>query len=149
MNECIAGVHTFAFCRQARPATLLSFNKHHVSQKSCMLRLPAELRTSLAIAVQDTMARQGLTNVKCFVTNLRAGSIQATVGLYMSNVVELEQVKWFGGNHLTKVRDWAMWKLGLRPTSKSVIQGNSRASSSPCVCTERVLFHHRDPSEAV
>ncbi|CAJ1422933.1 unnamed protein product [Effrenium voratum] len=70
-----------------------------------------QTETSLAIAVQDTMARQGLTNVKCFVTNLRAGSIQATVGLYMSNVVELEQVKWFGGNHLTKV-SW----LGDTPT---------------------------------
>ncbi|CAK9007872.1 unnamed protein product, partial [Durusdinium trenchii] len=70
-----------------------------------------QTETSLSVAVANTMAQQGLSNVRCIVSNLRSGSILATVGLFMKDVGQLEHVQFFGRNHMTKV-SW----LGDSPT---------------------------------
>ena len=62
-----------------------------------------QFETSLSLAIANTMAQQGLSNVKCLVSNLRAGSVVATVGLFMTDVGQLENVRQFGNNHITKV----------------------------------------------
>lgn len=62
-----------------------------------------QTETSLSVAVSHAMAQQGLSNVRCLVSNLRAGSVRATVGLFMTDVGQLERVRQFGKNHMTSV----------------------------------------------
>ena len=62
-----------------------------------------QTETSLSVAVAAAMGQQGLSNVRCLVSNLRAGSVRATVGLFMTDVGQLERVRQFGKNHMTRV----------------------------------------------
>ncbi|CAE7522704.1 Duox2 [Symbiodinium natans] len=62
-----------------------------------------QTEAALAIQVQHAMSAQGLVNVKAVVSNLRPGSIKATVGLQMSDIGQLDQVRLFGSTKMNTV----------------------------------------------